>query len=278
MNLDDIYIVIVLHNCKLEDSTTFNTLSNLLNVKIQLMLYDNSPKKQFEFQDIHFKNFEIQYQHNPSNPGLAVAYNEALKQATSYKKKWLLLLDQDTLLTKEYIYELKNMIFDSYSSNIVAFIPHVVSLNNSPISPSKMFIGGICKPIKSINGLSDSAITGINSGTILRIDYVHSINGFCIDFPLDMLDHWYFRKIYKDGKSVFVMKSTIKQNLSVFNNFEKNLPFIRYQQLIRAELLFNKDDSFPSLFIYKLRLLFRLSKQLRYKNKDYYKFTLSQIV
>ena len=51
-------------------------------------------------------DFPIHYVHDPSNGGLASAYNYALARAESEEREWLLLLDQDTSLTAEFISEL----------------------------------------------------------------------------------------------------------------------------------------------------------------------------
>ena len=49
------------------------------------------------------------YRHDPSNPGLAMAYQYALQQAGCDSISWLLLLDQDTTVTAEYLAEAVHM-------------------------------------------------------------------------------------------------------------------------------------------------------------------------
>ena len=92
-----------------------------------------------------------------------------------------------------------------------------------------------------------------------------------------MLDHWYFRKIFQLKQKVYLLNSSIKQDLSVYGNFEENISFQRYVQLINAEYLFIKESGSLDIILFKIRLFLRLLKQINYKNKAYFKFTLSKI-
>lgn len=274
-----VFTVIVLYKTKLEECKTMISLQNALERKTSLLVFDNSPIRQYEEDNFELNNFIIQYHHEPSNPGLSAAYNYSLslaKKKTNYK--WLLLLDQDTILSSEYINEIIVFNFNKITSNVVAIIPRVVStLNHKIIAPVKALIGGIFRPVIIDSGEVKNKISGINSGTLLKISYLDTINGFSKDYTLDMLDHWYFRKIYEDNKSVYLLKSTIHQNLSVFSSFEENVSFWRYKQMIEAELKFVREDGFLSVVVYKLRLIARISKQVKYKNKEYLRLTVNQI-
>lgn len=278
MNLKDVFFVIVLYKSSLEDSITINSLGNIVEGNFNLFVYDNSPIRQYENDNFQFKSFKVHYHHNQTNPGLSVAYNSALDECIKLNKKWLLLLDQDTTFTKEYIEEIESLDFNKIPDTIVAIIPKVVSrIDKRIIAPAKMFLGGICRPVEVDSGVVNIPISGINSGTILLISYLNCIKGFSDKYTLDMLDHWYFRKIFNDGKSFYLLNSNIYQDLSVFGNFEENVSLERYRQMLNAETLFIKEEGILSLFVFKLRLFFRGLKQIRYKNKKYYKCTIKQI-
>ena len=268
MNISDkIFLVLVLYKTKLEDSRTIKSLSLYLKNNIDIFVFDNSPNPQYNKEFFTHGIFNVHYQCNTLNPGLAFAYNEALKYASLYNKEWVLLLDQDTELTKEYIEEISSINLDDFSIEIVAIIPKVFSSKNKLISPSKINID---------NGLIKSSITGINSGTILRVNYMKSINGFCLHFPLDMLDHWYFRKIFKDKKYVFLLKSSIKQDLSVSNNFENNISLDRYKMMLNSEYLFVSEQGVFGEMIFRLRLFLKIIRQIKYRNSSYYKYSLNR--
>lgn len=278
MKLEDIFLVVVLYKTKLEDTKTINSLDASIASDCNLFVFDNSPIKQYELAHFKYKNFEVHYFHNANNPGLSTAYNSALNKCNKLNKKWLLLLDQDTTFTKEYISEIKSLDLNKLPPAVVAVMPNVVSMPDGRIiAPVKMFLGGICRPVTIENFVVTSSITGINSGTLLNAFYMNEIGGFSEKYTLDMLDHWYFRKFFNDGKSVYVLKSKIFQDLSVFGNFEENVSFNRYQQMLKSELLFMEDEGKLSNLVFKFRLLYRALKQLQFKNSDFYKFTLNQI-
>lgn len=278
MNFQNIFIILVLYKKKIEDSITIQSLSESLRESVTLMVYDNSPERQYSDDNFLFKSLNINYYHNHLNPGLSYAYNFALYKANK-KKDWLLLLDQDTSITKEYIDEILKFNIDLISNNIVSLVPRVLSHKNGKlISPTKMLLGGICIPIAVDSGILTSPISGINSGTLLRVSFMTSINGFSNEFSLDMLDHWYFREIIKHKKEVYLFQSSIKQDLSVFGDFEKNISITRYKQLLYAESLFISEDGIISLFVFKMRLILRLIKQLNYKNKTYIKLTFKELL
>lgn len=278
MILKEIFLVVVLYKTSLENSKTINSLENVIGEKVNLFVFDNSPIRQYESDDFDFKSFKVRYHHDSTNPGLSVAYNYALDLASNINYPWLLLLDQDTTFTKQYIQEIKRLDINKISNAVVAIIPRVISVvGERIIAPTIMLLGGICRPIMLSSGVVTTPISGINSGTLLRISYMNSINGFSEKYTLDMLDHWYFRKLFRDGKSVYLMESEIYQDLSVFGNFEENVSFNRYRQMLNAEAFFIKEEGLLSLLIYKLRLFLRVLKQLRYKNCKYYKFTLKMI-
>lgn len=280
MNFDDILVVIVLYKSDLAHSDTVKTLGNSfeLNSKIDLLVYDHSPNRQYESNRFEYANFSVQYVHDSSNSGLSTAYNYAYQLAIQNKKSWLLLLDQDTFFTKKYLEEIIDLDIDRLVKKPVAILPRINSLDNSQvISPSKMFLGGICRPIRIESGIVDSKITGINSGTILSTAYLNEINGFTTMYTLDMLDHWYFKKIFEDKECFYLLEATINQDLSVIENFEKNVSLVRYKQMLKSEVFFMKSERFFDRFVFKLRLFLRVRKQINFENKEYYKFTLKNI-
>lgn len=275
MKFEDIYVVLVLYKNSLQESNTIKTLSNCFDENINLFVYDNSPFKQYEEEFFTYDKFYVQYFHDAKNKGLSTAYNTALSNANNKNKKWLLLLDQDTYFTREYIEEIKKNEIVELDNEAVAIIPNVNSLiDGKKISPVKMLKGGMCRSIKTKAGIVENKISGINSGTLLQINYLNAIKGFSLDYSLDMLDHWYFRKIYKDRKKVFLLNASINQDLSVLGNFEQNVSFNRYRQMLEAECLFMKKESLISLIVFNMRLFVRILKQLKFINKDYYKLTL----
>lgn len=97
--LDDVLAVLVLYRCDLAAAETFVSLSRALEKcgsSLELFVYDNSPTP-MALAGEQFPNWCIHYIHNPANPGVSKAYNEGFRLAQQLGKKWLLLLDQDTV-------------------------------------------------------------------------------------------------------------------------------------------------------------------------------------
>jgi len=278
MILSNIYIVVVLYNKRLEESKTIQSLGDILEDHMNLMVYDNSPIRQYECTNFTLNKFKVHYYHDQTNSGLSKAYNLAINLANELNFSWLLLLDQDTTFTRNYIEEILSLDIIKMPENVVAIIPKIVSSSNGMmISPAKMLLGGITIPIKNQYGILNNKVSAINSGTILKILYMESINGFSLKYTLDMLDHWYYRKIYEDKKVVYLLHSFIYQDLSVSGNFEENVSPARYKQMLKSELLYIKGDGLLSLSIFKLRLIFRIIKQLGFKRKCYCRLTIKYL-
>lgn len=268
-----IFAVIVLYKCTIEQSKTFASLFACQDIiNFEGIIYDNSPDAEIDFCWIPLG---FNYIHNPENPGLAVAYNFALEQAKSKGHEWLLLLDQDTVLPGEYFESIKNL---QNIKNVVAYIPTVKSETDASliISPTEVKMGGFIPKLNAMAGIQENKISGINSGTLVKVDFMASIGNFNPAFPLDMLDHWYFREIYKKNKKIFLLDSAVYQNLSV-SDIENNMSVTRYKNFIAVESLFFSTGSFVQNILYRTRLLFRTIKFLKLKDKSYSQLTIQKI-
>jgi GT2 family glycosyltransferase len=82
----------------------------------------NSPNPQAANLD-HWGYGAIEYHHAPENGGLASAYNQALSKAIEADIKWLLLLDQDTVLTPALFAALFETIESSLLPEVCAIVP-----------------------------------------------------------------------------------------------------------------------------------------------------------
>jgi GT2 family glycosyltransferase len=273
------YIIIVLYKQSLEECTAYQSLHGALNGfnGLPLMVYDNSPEASAvppSSQEL----FETTYIHDLTNAGLSKAYNCALQAASQKGCEWLLLMDQDTIFTPEYVAELKGLDNNELLRNVGAIVPKILSVNlKQKISPSKSLLGGRFSQERIPSGRVSEPLSGINSGTLLNVKFLESINGFSTRYTLDMLDHWYFRKLGKAGKIIYVLQSVIYQELSVFGDFETTVSVARYAQLLDAELAYMNEESFVSKLVFRFRLFIRLCKQFAFKNKAYRQLTFKKM-
>src|ERR1039458_2344128 len=117
--------ILVLYNCTLANSATYRTfLAAANNAALDpalIAVYDNSQFRQVSLaEETHL----FAYKHDPSNGGIAAAYNWALDIANSQSFSWLLLLDQDTSLPVTFLAFLSDAV-RLYNTNesIAAIVP-----------------------------------------------------------------------------------------------------------------------------------------------------------
>lgn len=260
--MEDIYWVCVLYNSRPIQPSILNSLENIFSIHTNyihnIVVYDNS-QKPIDFRPLNLSNVHVSFKHNPANPGLAVAYNYALKKAIELKKKWLVLLDQDSILESNFLEQLTNSIEKAEKDNsVVAIIPRVYH-NKILVSPSKLFFSVLNLPYKSSGDkVIDSKITAINSGSVLLIDFLISIGGFNEEFPLDILDHWLYYEIFQNKKNVFLTSSNIKHSLSVT---QAPITIDRYKSGLLGEKKLYCDIKRKKIN-YSLLLIFRTCKQI----------------
>jgi hypothetical protein len=277
-----IFSVVVLYNCKLDESHTLNSLLEInkndphtLN-HVEVLIYDNGPLIQ-SLNDSHPANFK--YFGQASNEGLAVAYNWALELAAQAGAEWLLLFDQDTKLPLNYFYDLNAALEkENNNYNIKAAAPKML-FEGMFFSPSKVIYGGIHRPIsKAVSGISKKEIFAIGSGSILRVNFLLEIGGFNKEFWLDSLDRWLYHAIYQANGDVLVLDIELEHELSVMD-YDKYISEERYKNIIKYESLFlKKYKSNLENSVYFLRLLLRSVKlYIQLENKQYSKITFDHL-
>lgn len=265
-----ILAIMVAYNRGIPQSDTYKSFmcalakNNCENI-FSFLVYDNSPSSQNLDCSVPVST---SYLHDPTNAGLAKAYNYALDEALSNGCDWLLLLDQDSILPEDFTVNLiKTAKTINADENLVAIVPRVNCMGKI-VSPSIVKFGGRFRPVDvSIRGISYGQITSINSGTMLRTKFMKTIGGFNTSFSLDYLDHWLFSTIHSNNKLVFISESVVEHELSIMD-YEKWMNLERYENILAAETLFLKTCRPKNeKYFYILRLMKRMAVQLLGQNK-----------
>jgi GT2 family glycosyltransferase len=177
-----------------------------LSACISLLVWDNTPCDLPTPQDLGG-----QYHHDPSNPGLAAAYNAALQQAGEQGCQWLLLLDQDTTVTASYLHEALSV---ATATPADALVPRLVH-GTTVVSPFYPAAQGPVRPIAhTLRGISAHPLQAFNSGSILRVSAMQALGGFDTAFPLDYLDHATFAALQNKGSRIHVLDAELRHDLS----------------------------------------------------------------
>lgn len=272
-----ILTVVVLYNCELAQSQSFSSLFDILQANpepakhFSLLLYDNSPQPQSHMLSA---GFPIHYIHDPSNGGLASAYNAALDRAEAERREWLLLLDQDTSLTTEFILELLEITTRLQAETEVASVVPKLRVNGRIDSPVAEFLVLVRRQFSSpepvvsedLVGIQQQRLSAYNSGSTLRVSALRSIGGFPPEFWLDFLDHVIFHALYVSGYRMYVMRAILAHDSSYSD--VRSLPVWRLHNILLARSLYvQRNGAWMDRLLYRVWLL-RHSRNLRQCCKD----------
>jgi len=272
-----ILAVVVVYNCELSQSHSVSSLFQILNENPELakhfsvVLYDNSPQAQSPAAP---HGFPTHYVHDPSNGGLATAYNFALARAESEEREWLLLLDQDTSLTREFIAELLEAANTLHTQPEVAAIVPKLLVHGKVHSPAipftdqmrRQFLPPTAALTPDVVGVQPQRLSAYNSGSTLRVAALRSIGGFPAEFWLDFLDHAVFHALIVNGYRVYVMLAMLAHDSS-YSDID-SIPLWRLHNILMAQTLYMKrSGNFLDRLLFRIWLL-RHSRNLRQSCKD----------
>lgn len=208
--------LIVIYNKKIDDSITYNAIKD--DSKIKLIIYDNSNETYIDYNKKFCKKNTIEYYTQNKNVGLSKAYNYVIRKLDV--KGYLIILDDDTKLTKEYLAEVHEL---TKKEEYEIILP-IVKSNNKIISPASINNSGRVKVLKNIEDIDYSKITAINSGMIIKNNVYNEIK-YNEELFLDYVDHDFMDNIRKSSFNIKIMDSIINQNFSFDqkNNIDSEL-------------------------------------------------------
>lgn len=209
---DSLVIIIVIYKRSLEDCESFQSILAMRtgDSNLNIFVYDNSPTSQ------KIKNYEgltITYFHDKKNSGVGKAYNVGVEHANNAKKKWVLLLDQDTSLP-DIILEKYNQAIEA-NSDINLFVPVLKLKNGRIFSPSRyrfkrgFFVDNI-KP--GTHTLFEYA--PVNSGMVVRVEAFVKVGGYNERVKLDFADFQFVERLRKSFSTFFVLDVECEQDFS----------------------------------------------------------------
>lgn len=258
-------MVTVLYNMAISESETIQSLLSQDSLAdCHVTIYDNGTIDQNA--DVPAN---MSYHYDGKNKGLAAVYNQVLD--TLQPNDWIVLLDQDTYVTREYLDLLKETIQQGVADVIVP----IITDNGVQVSPVYMQHNRVTHVIES--GLYQHDVMAINSASAYRVETLRQIGKFDERFPVDYLDHSTFYKLSQHHINIQVIDVTLQHTLSVMHY--PNVSIDRYKQLLQAETLFMKVYKSESFVQYKKQLFLRLFKQLlKYPTKPFWCETGRQLM
>ena len=246
--------VLVLYQRGPVESESFNSLLALARSRpelvrgMDLLVWDNSP----EAHAVPAAPMRMRYRSAPGNAGLRPAYEEGLRMAREAGAEWLLLLDQDTVLTMEFLEELRSTL-PGMPAEVGAVVPKLVYAKgvHSPHLRPRMSHGTVAA---GFCGMAHGEVSAFNSGAAMRVSAVTGAGGFPEAFPMEYLDHAMFRALQAAGGRVWVMRSSLEHDLSTVR-LRGEASLARYRRVLRAERDFYRSGGAADRAWYRLRRL-----------------------
>lgn len=278
--MDDFIAVIVLYKTALDRCTTLNSLRTALKSttsKLDVVIYDNSPNYQ-EVKEDFYPGLSITYVSDLQNSGVSKAYNVGYTIAVEKKKKWMILLDQDTDLPVDAFTKYTKAIAEN--SNQVLFAPLMLTPDQKIISPCdfKFMRGSYAKNYTyGINSLKGRSL--INSGLCIATHAFSKNNGYNERIKLDYSDHDFIRRFSVHVTDSFVLvelKVMHQLSTDTSNTFESDKT--RFDYYLEGSRYF--QFNFSSFFFLKSNNLLRAAKlsvlhKSTYFIKKYFKYIVS---
>ncbi|HWA35005.1 MAG TPA: glycosyltransferase [Cyclobacteriaceae bacterium] len=211
-NPDDILTVLVLFQSKLHEAPAFKSLSVArqgIGTRGQLFVYDNSPKRQ---EIASSEMWNIHYVHDPTNPGVSKAYNEANTYALELGMSWMLLADQDTNFPPHIYHQFRHALLDNPQCTI--FAPTLID-DKGIVSPFvQQFHRG--RRLKNVRAgkmrLHDTFV--VNSGLIISVSSFRAAGGYDERLRLDFSDVNFFQKQKALASHFIVLDAVCRHSLS----------------------------------------------------------------
>jgi GT2 family glycosyltransferase len=248
-----------------------------LSRQIALLIYDNSPDQQAAHLD-RWNFGVIEYHHSSENGGVASAYNQALSKAIEADIAWLLLLDQDTMITPALFPALFDALESPSMPEICAVVPKLAR-HGEIFSPQIVGQFHNHNFPTAFSGIYNGQIAALNSAACVRTQALLAIGRFPCEYWLDFLDHIVFHRLQAAGGRVLILNIVVEHNLSL-HNLEEEMSLDRYANVLSAEWRFVRETgSGGGAFVHRLRLLKRtLTHAFKLRNKAYAFRTLRAIL
>jgi len=267
-NLNSLYAVIVLYKTDLHNCQSFNSLLSAVQLQegvLELLLYNNSPEIVLDATICKNANIHIHITDDVENSGVSKAYNKGYDLAAGQKKKWLLLLDQDTQLPENFFSEFFAQRALDINNTDRLYFPIILS-NNSIISPAAYIpYRGVIKEKVEVGYHDIRKLAIINSGTIIDAALFNEAGGFNEAVALDFSDVSFFRrvkKIYTRGKLINA-KCLHGFSGTNYDSYEKNIQ--RFKIFIRHANAFSKEKGVNKIYLFITVFIRTIHLSLRFK-------------
>jgi GT2 family glycosyltransferase len=228
----------------------------------RVLVFDNSPtNRTAEAATVD----RCEQKHDPGNGGTAAAYAHAASVARQHRLPWLLLLDHDTRLPADFLRRAQTALAESGRPVASAVLPWIYH-GDQVISPARIDGMGSIRPLSRGTPVPAGAmLTGISSGSLIRLDAWLAIAPPPTALWLDYVDHWIFTRLQRIGSTIAISQASLTHDLSVSS--PRTLSLDRLRNILEGEAAWVAELSWPARFAYPLRLCARSVKYAAYRDR-----------
>lgn len=265
--MKDILCILVLFNTELEYSDSITTLNReleMLDISLDVFVYDNSPIPTYQKSSFVYKQMNITYISDTLNPGVSKAYNMGANYAHDIGKKWLLLLDQDTSFPENTLRSYLEV--KENPDNSADIIAPTLQFGKSIYSPCgyHWYRTTKCKCVSGLN--SFKGITLLNSGLLITLSLFKAVGGYNEKISLDFSDTCFIERVKRTVCEFHLIPITCLHNLS---SNETDLQVIRLRYKFYLLGAFAYSDESENRFLVMVWVFLRTLK-LTFKYIDIY--------
>lgn len=270
--------VVVLYKRSVDRSQTLTSLGNALRRHpellrfLQVLLWDNSPMPLTPTLA-----FPFEYVHSSKNIGTSGAFNRAMEFAEAGSIPWLLLLDQDTTLSEDFVPKVLAYSRRFTDSLDVAAVVPLLWCRGQLVSPKRFRTLHRISPVPPASyGTYKGHLVVCDSATLMRTAALREAGGYDEElFWLDFSDIDVFTTLHRKGKSIFIASDLQLQHSLSTMDYDNEMTPERYGNFLAAEgAFFSLRGSSLDNVALTARLLARGTKQyLRFKNKTFASMT-----
>lgn len=210
-------VLVVLHGPEAAASPAVSTVTDLLRPSeaAAVVVQDNTEGR---VRPAAVPAGVTAYVARPDNPGLATAYEDAARLLSAQGVEWMLVLDQDTVVTRPYLDEVLDVTTGRrpVPPDISHLLPRLLDRGRvlSPHRRVRLRTRAVRAPVP---GPATEWVSHLNSGSVLRLSSLAAAGGIPVGYPLDGLDHALAARLRLAGGRPWLLSSALEHRLSLLD-------------------------------------------------------------
>jgi GT2 family glycosyltransferase len=276
-------IVVVLYRMLAQDSITVQGIAHALRDDARLrdtydvLLWDNTPGDHGSSVETGpDAEFGFQYCKALVNDGVAGAFNAAMHICMNNRYEWMMLLDQDTVVTGGYLEGMSRYQQALRAVDVAAIVPLLLD-RDFQISPKRVLRFRDQPIVTRRCQILSGEVFAANSGVVMSVSALRAIGGYSRDFWLDHSDMYVFHQFYLQGRKIYFAADLSLQHSMTMLDYDGSMSPGRYENFLYAEQAFidlYKNRAENAMHV--LRMLMRAIRQRRrHRDHTYSKMTFA---